>query len=179
MDHHDHHLPEKNIQTYYPLILVLLFIIGGTLHFGWLRGEYSLFLTEFYSSFDPRNWMLDFMGLFFIAFSFFKLLDIPGFAKSYRGYDIPTKLWSGWGYVYPFVELALGMLYLHRIAIEWTNIAVVVILGISIVGVIQSVVGKRKIQCACLGTGFNLPMSTVTIIEDAVMILMAVGMLVV
>ena len=42
-------------------ILVLLFVIGGTLHFGWLRGEYDLFMTEFYSSFDAKNWMLDFM----------------------------------------------------------------------------------------------------------------------
>ena len=178
MEHTHHDLPEKSLKTYWPLILVLLFIIGGTLHFGWLRGEYDLFMTEFYSSFDPRNWMLDFMGLFFVAFSFFKLLDIPGFAHAYRSYDIPTKFWPTWGYLYPFVELTLGMLYLHRIAVFETNIAVIVILGVSIIGVIQSVMQKRKIKCACLGTGFNLPMSQVTIIEDAAMILMAVLMLI-
>ncbi len=39
--------------------------------------------------------------------------------------------------------------------------------GISSIGVIQSVMKKRKIQCACLGTVFNLPMSTVAIIEKS------------
>ena len=37
-------------------------------------------------------------------------------------------------------------------------------------GVIHSLVQKRKIQCACLGAVFQLPMSTITIIEDALMI---------
>lgn len=50
-------------------------------------------------------------------------------------------------------------------------------MGISIIGVIQSVLQKRKIKCVCLGTGFNLPMSTVTIIEDGLMIAMAGVML--
>jgi hypothetical protein len=46
-------------------------------------------------------------------------------------------------------------------------------MSISIVGVLQSVLNKKKIQCACLGAVFNLPMSTVTIIEDALMIAMS------
>ncbi|MCX6854574.1 MAG: heavy-metal-associated domain-containing protein, partial [Verrucomicrobia bacterium] len=32
---------------------------------------------------------------------------------------------------------------------------------------------RQTIRCACLGTVFNLPMSTVTIIEDGVMLGMA------
>lgn len=164
MNHEHHDLPKKNLKTYWPLILVLLFIIGGTYYLGHIRGD--------------SNWMPDFMGLFFVVFSFFKLLDIPGFAHAYKSYDIPTKALPTWGYIYPFVELTLGILYLTRTALFETNIAVLIILGISIIGVIQSVIQKKKIKCACLGTGFNLPMSQVTIIEDGVMILMAVVMLV-
>jgi hypothetical protein len=37
---------------------------------------------------------------------------------------------------------------------------------------------KRKIRCACLGAVFNLPMSTITIIEDGLMILMSLTMLI-
>jgi hypothetical protein len=54
-----------------------------------------------------------------------------------------------------------------------TNIVTLVVMTVSIVGVLQSVLNKRKIQCACLGAVFNLPMSTVTIIEDALMIVMS------
>ena len=50
-------------------------------------------------------------------------------------------------------------------------------MGFSSIGVIQSVVDKKKIKCACLGAVFNVPMTTVTIIEDLLMVVMAVFML--
>ena len=47
---------------------------------------------------------------------------------------------------------------------------------VSLIGVIKSVVQKSEIECACLGTVFNLPMSYVTIIEDGIMLVMALFM---
>jgi hypothetical protein len=44
------------------------------------------------------------------------------------------------------------------------------------VGVVRSVVRKSETQCACLGTVFNLPMSYVTIVEDGIMLAMALLM---
>lgn len=85
-------------------------------------------------------------------------------------YDVVAKNWSRWGYVYAFVELGLGIAFLLKINPLLTNAITFVIMSVSVVGVLQSVLNKRKIQCACLGAVFNLPMSTVTIIEDAVMI---------
>jgi hypothetical protein len=52
-----------------------------------------------------------------------------------------------------------------------------VILGITTVGVTQVLRNKQTIQCACIGTGFNLPMSTVTIIENTLMIAMSAWMI--
>jgi hypothetical protein len=49
-------------------------------------------------------------------------------------------------------------------------------MGVSIIGVLQSVLKKQKIRCACLGAVFNIPMSTITIMEDALMILMSAVM---
>jgi hypothetical protein len=54
-----------------------------------------------------------------------------------------------------------------------TNGVTFVVMSISIIGVLQSVLNKRKIKCACLGAVFNLPMSTITITEDALMIAMS------
>jgi hypothetical protein len=121
--------------------------------------------------------MNTFMAGFFIVFSFFKMLDLPNFASSYSSYDIIAKKWNGYGFVYPFIELTLGALYLLQLFPVQTNIATIIVMGISSIGVIQSVMQKRTIQCACLGTVFNLPMSTITIIEDLLMVLMAVIML--
>ena len=135
--------------------MIISFIIGVTL------------LAQFpFGNFSAMLWMRHFMAGFFLVFAFFKLLNIKGFATSYQMYDIIAAKWKGWGYIYPFVELFLGILYLINIAPFFTNWVTLIVLGVSSVGVIQSVLDKRKIKCACLGDVFNLPMSTVTIVED-------------
>ena len=154
------------LATYKPLLLIAAFIAGvsgiaayggDSMHFG--------------------AWMQYFMAGFFLVFSFFKLLDIKGFASSYQMYDLLAARVKAWGYVYPFVELALGLAYLTAFNPVLTNSVTLVVMGFSSLGVIQSVLDKRKIRCACLGAVFNLPMSTVTIVEDLLMVAMAGAML--
>ncbi len=153
------------LRTYKPILLIGSFIVGTTLLLETTKG-----------AFDIERWMSNFMAAFFLIFSFFKLLDVKGFAESYAAYDIIAKHWQGWGYVYPFVELGLGLAYLLRFNMLVTNMITFVVMTISIIGVLQSVLNKRKIRCACLGAVFNLPMSTITIIEDALMIGMSLIM---
>ncbi|MEO1409789.1 MAG: heavy-metal-associated domain-containing protein [Bacteroidota bacterium] len=159
-------LPTPSLQTYRPLLLLVSFIIGTT-----LLAQYP------FSDFSVTKWMRHFMAGFFIVFSFFKLLNLDGFAEAYRQYDLLAARWRGWGYVYPFVELGLGILYLTNLAPAFTNWTTVLVLGFSSLGVIKSNLEKRQIRCACLGDVFNLPMSTVTIVEDVTMVLMAAWML--
>ena len=109
--------------------------------------------------------------------AFFKLLDLRGFADSYRMYDIIARRFPSYGYVYPFIELALGAAYIANIQPTAVNLTTLVVMLVSSIGVIQSVRQKRRIRCACLGTVFNLPMSTVTLVEDGLMIAMAAAAL--
>jgi len=125
----------------------------------------------------PTLWMRYFMAGFFLCFSYFKLINLQGFADSYSMYDIVAKQIKAWGFIYPFTELALGIAYATNFSPVTTNMATIVIMGISSIGVIESVANKKKIQCACLGAVFNLPMSTITIIEDLLMVAMAGVML--
>jgi hypothetical protein len=126
---------------------------------------------------DLMRAMRFFMAGFFLVFSFFKMLDLKGFAESYAMYDVVARQVKAWGFIYAFVELALGVAYVANFQPWMTNIVTLVVMSISIVGVLQSVFSKKKIRCACLGAVFNLPMSTVTIIEDGLMILMSALML--
>lgn len=160
-------IPEPSLTTYRPLLLIIGFIVGVS-----LLAQYP------FTDFSGSLWMSHFMAGFFIVFAFFKLLNLQGFADSYRMYDIVAVKWPGWGYVYPFVELGLGVLYLINVFPFWTNVVTILVLGVSSIGVIQSNLNKRKIKCACLGDVFNLPMSTVTIVEDVSMVAMAGLMLV-
>ena len=105
------------------------------------------------------------------------MLDLKGFSESYSMYDIVAKKVKAWGFMYAFIELGLGIAYATNFQPIFTNIVTLVVMSISIIGVLQSVFNKRKIQCACLGAVFNLPMSTVTIIEDALMIAMSAVMI--
>lgn len=159
-------LPRKTINTYKPLILIVLFISSVTLLVQYPFNQFSFAL-----------WMRHFMASFFIVFSFFKLLNISGFAKSYAMYDLLAAKWPTWGYIYPFVELALGVAYLINFNSTITNLTTILILGFGSLGVIKSNMSKRKIKCACLGDVFDLPMSVVTIIENVTMVVMAALML--
>jgi copper chaperone CopZ len=153
--------------TYKPVLLIFLYITVIT------------FLIQLSNtSVDIMQWMRHFMAAFFLVFSFFKFLNLEGFANSYRMYDVLAKRVPAWAYVYVFVELALGVAYLINFAPYFTNVVTLVVMGVSIVGVLQSVLNKKTIQCACLGTVFQLPMSTITIVEDALMIAMSAAMLV-
>lgn len=152
--------------TYYPLFLLVAFLIG------------TVGLVELADgSFASYRAMSNFMGGFFVVFSFFKLLDLRGFADSYRMYDVVARRFWGYAYAYPFIELLLGAAYLTRFHSAATNFATIVVMSAGSVGVIQSLLAKRRIRCACLGTVFNLPMSTVTLVEDVLMIVMATLML--
>jgi cation transport ATPase len=151
--------------TYRPLLLILAYLITG-----------SLLIQVSQHGISSVHWhetMRYFMAGFFLVFSFFKLLDIKAFADAYASYDLLAKRWHGWGLIYPYVELALGLAYLanwHPLLTNWTTL---IVMGFSAIGVIQAVLNKRSIRCACLGIIFKLPMSTVTIIEDVGMVAMA------
>jgi len=154
------------VATYKPILLI----------FGYIT-TISLIAANTSNGFNTMLAMRVFMAGFFLIFSFFKMLDLNGFADSYSMYDVIAKKFKGWGYTYAFIELGLGLAFALNIEPVLTNSITLVVMTISIVGVLQSVLNKRKIKCACLGAVFNLPMSTVTIIEDGLMIGMSAIML--
>jgi len=156
-------------RTYYPLLLIISLITIVSL--------LSQFSSHHQQAFSVNTWMMHFMAGFFIVFSFFKLLDIKSFASSYAMYDLLAKRVNSYGLIYPFIELGLGIAYLLAWQPILTNALTFVIMTFSSMGVINSVMNKQKIRCACLGSVFNLPMSTVTIIEDLAMAGMALAML--
>ena len=130
-----------------------------------------------FKDWNLTNAMLDFMGLFYIIFSFFKILDIKGFSTSFRIYDPLAKKITMYGYIYPFIEILLGLMFLIRIEVNIALLITIVILGITSVGITQTLLDKRSINCACLGTTLKLPMTEATFIENAIMIIMAIVLL--
>lgn len=166
--HHNEVLEETKswFETYKPVLLIFFYISIVT-----------FLIQSINHHFDFMQWMTHFMAGFFLVFSLFKMLNLKGFAESYVMYDVIARRIPTWAYVYAFVEFALGIAYLIDFNPIVTNWVTVIVMTVSIIGVLQTVLNKKKIQCACLGAVFNLPMSTVTIIEDGLMIVMSAAML--
>lgn len=155
------------MKRFYPLILVFCYILAAT-----------ALVTAQTPGADWMFAMRIFMGAFFFAFSLFKLLNLRGFAKAYASYDLVAKRSKVYAYAYPFLELTLGVFYLVNAFPFSTNVVTFLVTAIGSVGVLQSLRRGEKIQCACLGTFFDIPMSTVTLFEDLLMTAMALAMLV-
>ncbi len=156
---------KSDLQQLFPLFLI----------FGYLTVAAILLNIN---PWDGSNFMFDFMGLFYIVFSFFKLLDLKGFPESFKMYDPLAKVIPSYGWLYPFIELALGILFLMRLRIPLALILTIIILGITTIGVTKTLLDKKSIQCACLGTALKLPMTKATFIENSIMIVMATIMLI-
>lgn len=152
----------SGFRAYYPLFLIVIYILGIS------------FINNFdWHTIHWQGWMNQFMAGFFLVFSAFKLLDIRGFAKGYSTYDLLAKQWFAYGYIYPFLELSLGILYLTLWYPSATQLATIIIMGFSSLGVINSLLKKQFFQCACLGTLLKVPLSSVTLIEDLTMVVLA------
>jgi len=153
-------------ETYKPILLIHFYITLTT-----------VLIQINNQQFDLMQWMRHFMAAFFLVFSFFKLLNLKGFAESYAMYDILARRFPSWAYIYAFIELALGIGYMIDFNPIVINTVSFFVMSVSIIDVLKTVLNKQQIQCACLGDIFHLPMSIVTIIEDALMIIMAAFML--
>lgn len=160
----DERSPDKAISKWRQLSP--LFLI-----FGFLCGVNGINALVF--DLGQREFMLDFMAGFYLVFSFFKFLDLQGFVMAFRGYDPLARRLKLYGWIYPFIELTLGLLFLTNIAIEWALYGTLIILGLTAIGVVHQLRQKNKIVCACLGSVLNLPMTEATLIENLIMMAMA------
>ena len=124
------------------------------------------------------EYMRWFMGVFMATFAIFKFIGYKAFATAFANYDIVAQRFSLYGKLFPFIQMFLALLYLIDILPIGRNILVAAITGIAAIGVFKEV-RKRKtgIHCACLGNIIKLPLSTVSLIEDVAMFIMAIIML--
>jgi hypothetical protein len=121
---------------------------------------------------QPEGYMRMFMGVFFLTFAGFKFLDLKGFVSAFSGYDIIAKKDIRYAYAYPVIELVLAAAYFFHW--PFANPATIVILAIGGIGVFQELLRGNKVRCACLGTFIKLPLTTISLVEDLMMVAMAV-----
>jgi hypothetical protein len=156
----DQIVTEYSFQTFLPLITIFSVVIAITATHQWYYG------------FNLHDAMRIGMGAFFLVFAFFKVINLHEFAQAYSMYDIIAKRAYWYGYLYPFIEIGLGIAYILNWRPKFINIFTMCLMLVCAAGVFIELRAGKKIVCACLGAVFKVPMTYVTLLED----LLAAGM---
>lgn len=167
MNHNTQKTPSYSLKDFLPLLIIVAAIVVCTT----LKSIY-------FHQWSISAVMRDFMGFFFLIFGLFKIINLKAFAKAYAEYDVISKQFFGYGYLYPFLELSLAIACLSNWNPLVTNLFTLILMLISAYGVFVELRKGRTIVCACLGVVFKLPMTWVTLSEDLLMAFMALIMLV-
>ncbi|WP_336977327.1 glutaredoxin [Altererythrobacter fulvus] len=161
-------LRDPNAKTYRPVLAV--FIIAAAL---------ALVLSQSLFG-DP----LTLRALeWFIAFSMailamLKLQDVDKFATMFLGYDLLARRWVPYAFLYPFAEALAGILMAGRV-LPWLSIPISLVIGtIGGISVFYAVfIQKRELECACVGGSGKVPLGTVSLLENVMMVVMAIWMM--
>lgn len=107
-----------------------------------------------------------------------KLKDIQSFADMFLNYDLLARAWPPYGKIYPFLEAGAGLLMFAGI-LTWLSAPVALVFGsIGAVSVFKAVyIDKRELTCACVGGNTNVPLGFISLLENLMMVGMAVWML--
>jgi hypothetical protein len=119
-----------------------------------------------------------FMGVFFVVFAGFKIMQLKEFAYGFQSYDLVAKRSLLYSYCYPFIQLLFGLIYLLGFATIAVDIVVLVVSLLSGLGVLNSLYKKQQVHCVCLGNVIKLPLSTISFVEDFGMAIMALAMII-
>ena len=154
-----------SLKKYWPLVTLILI------------AALAAFALSYRVDFSGSTWMHFFMGFFLCQFSMLKLFHPQAFADGFQMYDILAQKSRVYAYIYPLIELVLGLAYLAFILPIITYILTILILGFGGIGVIKALIKGLDIRCACMGTVLDVPLSTVTLTEDFGMVVMALILL--
>ena len=126
---------------------------------------------------NRRLLMNRFMGSVFIIFGALKLVNLSKFVEIFTKYDLISQKFRVYAYLFPFIEIGIGCGLLAedpqgRFA-SALYIVILVLMSLNIIGVLLSQASGQKLRCGCLGAFFHIPLSYVSLSENALMIAMA------
>lgn len=90
--------------------------------------------------------------MFLVFFALLKIFNLQWFMNGFAMYDLIAMCNSAWGYLYPFIELALGLAYLAFLWPTATYIATMVVFTFGAIGVVLALRRGLDIACPCMGS---------------------------
>lgn len=129
-------------------------------------------------SFSWDSWLRWFMGGLLLVFGSFKLIGYENFVSVFPQYDLIAVRHPAYAYIYPVVEVLLGIFFVLNMAPWPRDVLALLIYAVGSFGVFQNL-SKRgpTFYAVCLGNAIKLPLSTVMLFEDFIMTVMALLLL--
>ena len=160
---------DKDAKTYTPVIAIFAAAALMALAVSW--AAYGTLLTM-----RAAEW---FIAISMCLLAVQKLRDLDAFSNTFLGYDLLARRYVRYAYIYPFAELLAGVLMIAG-ALIWFAAPLALFIGaIGAVSVFKAVyIEKRDLRCACVGGNSNVPLGFVSLLENVLMVAMAVWMLV-
>lgn len=120
-----------------------------------------------------------FVAASMLLLAMLKLQDLEAFTTMFLSYDLLARRWVPYAYAYPFLEWFAGA-FMAADILPWLSIPISLLIGsVGAVSVFYAVyVQKRELKCACVGGAGNVPLGSVSILENLFMVGMAIWMLV-
>src|SRR5258708_212061 len=115
----------RSVGDYWPLVSLILVSALAALSIAAGSGQAAM-----------QAFMHAYMGVFLIFFALLKIFDLEGFKDGFAMYDLVAMRNSTWAYVYPFIELALGLAYLAFLWPGAVYLATIIVFAFGAIGVI-------------------------------------------
>lgn len=160
-------LPDPKATTYRPVLAV--FAVAALLA---LAASFAADGTPFTGR--ALGW---FLGFATAILALLKLQDVERFSTSFLNYDLLARRWVPYGYLYPYLELLVGVLMVAG-ALHWLAAPIALVIGgVGAWSVFKAVyLDRRELKCACVGGVSNVPLGFVSLTENLAMVGMAVWM---
>ena len=148
---------ETTKKEYAKLTGIFLFLIIAATLMGTLDG------------FNAHEWLRWFMGGFMILFGSFKLMGIEVFIKVFPLYDLIAKKFKPYTYIYPLLQIFLGMLYIAGLMAVPRDLITLIMAASGGIGILKIVSARGPIKLSYLGNTIKLRYSTVSLLENTIM----------
>lgn len=140
---------------------IILFISAAATVMGTLDG------------FNGLEWIRWFMGGFMVVFGGLKLVGIEVFIKVAPLYDLLAKKLRFYKYFYPLIQVFLGVMFIIGIFQGFTSFLALVFGLSSLIGMIKVLSRRGPIRLSYLGNIIGLRFSTVSIIENTIIVVLS------
>jgi glutaredoxin/uncharacterized membrane protein YphA (DoxX/SURF4 family) len=160
--------PAEDTSTYGPVIA--LFAVAAAM---------ALIVTSIgVNAFSIGHTLEKFIAISMVLLGLQKLQDVSRFAAMFTSYDLLAMRRASYGIIYPYVETCAGLLMMAGLLTWLSAPAALFISTIGAVSVFKAVyLDKRKLKCACVGGESKVPLGFVSLLENLMMMGMALWML--